>query len=281
MNLYETLLERLDGRQYSNYFSCSCPFDTHQSPALLVYEDGYFCLSCGAKGSLEYLNKKIGTNFHSPLTQSHSHTNVLPRFRQWEQEHGDLEGIATYAHKSLKAFPQFQSYFKMRKIDDYIDAGRFGYILGWLLLPVLSVHGKVLDIVVRSGKSKSANRYTLLSGDGNSSHHLYSPNWKLVERSETIYVCFGIIDSWSFEAIGLPCVTGITGKSLSAETLKPLGKKYIIVPDDGEEREAHMLANKLGWRARTLILNYPDDTKDCDNIRIQFGNEYLKNLIGA
>ncbi len=279
MNLYETLLERLDGRQYSNYFSCFCPFDTHQSPALLVYEDGYFCLSCGAKGSLEYLNKKIGTNFHSPLTQSHSHTNVLPRFRQWEQEHGDLEGIATYAYKSLKAFPQFQSYFKMRKIDDYIDAGRFGYILGNLLFPVLNKYGKVVDIIIRHGKGKGTIRYILLSGDGKPSSRLYSPDWSLVEKSEYIYCPFGIIDSWSFYSLGLASITGLTGKSMNYETVKSLGKKVIIVPDEGEERDAHILANKLGWRASVKILRYPSGCKDTNDVRMKFDNSTLQEIL--
>ena len=109
-----------------------------------------------------------------------------------------LEGISNHAHKSLKAFPQFQSYFKMRKIDAYIDVGRFGYIMGNLLFPVLNKSGKVVDIIIRHGKSKSTIRYILLSGNGKPSSRLYSPDWSLVEKSEYIYCPFGVIDSWSF-----------------------------------------------------------------------------------
>ena len=278
MSLYDNLLEKLEGRQYSNYFSCYCIFDQHQSPALLVYEDGYNCLSCGAHGSLEYLNKKIGATYHAPMAQSHK-SNVLPQWRRWEQEHGDLEGIAKFAHKSLKAFPQFQNYFKQRKIDEFINMGNFGYISGWYIFPVIDKKHNVSDIIVRASKHKGSSKYVLISGGGNAS--LYCPNWDRVNASEVIYVCYGIVDAWAFEAIGLPCITGCTGKSLSAELLQPLGKRFIIVPDDGEETEAHKLANKLGWRGSVKTLRYEDDCKDPDSVRIKFGNEYLKNLLGA
>lgn len=283
MSLYETLLERLDGHPYSNYFTICCPFHSESNPSFFVYEDDgrFYCKSCRKSGTIEYLDKFLGSHLNASLTRSQSKSQVLPSFRQWERDYGDLEGIANYAHKSLKSFSQFQSYFKQRKIDAFIDIGRFGYIMGWLLFPVLNQHGKVVDIIVRAGKSKSSGRYFLLSGDRNSSPNFYVPNWKRVNKSETIYVCYGVIDAWAFEAIGLPVVTGCTGKSLSADILKPLNKKFIIVPDDGEEVEAHRLANKLGWKASVKTLRYEDDVKDPDGVRIIFGNEYLKNLIGA
>ena len=281
MSLYENLLEKLDGRQYSNYFSCYCVFDQHASPALLCYDDGMFvCLSCGKKGSLEYLAKKLSISSHS-LTRSHSTSSpvVLPQWRKWEQEYGDLEGIAKFAHKSLKAFPQFQNYFKQRKIDEFINMGRFGYLDGWYVMPVIDKKHNITDIIVRASKHKGSSRYVLIGGGGNTS--LYCPNWDRVTASEVIYICYGVVDSWAFEALGLPCITGCTGKSLSAELLQPLGKRFIIVPDDGEETEAHKLANKLGWRGSVKTLRYEDDTKDPDSVRITFGNEYLKNLLGA
>jgi hypothetical protein len=282
MNLYDTLLEKMEGRQYSNYFSCYCPFDQHQSPALLCYDDGMFvCLSCGKKGSLEYLAKKLSISSHS-LTRSHSTSPVvLPQWRRWEQEHGDLEGIAKFAHKSLKAFPQFQNYFKHRKIYDFSDMGYFGYISGWIVFPVFDRNRKVVDIIVRGTRHKGNTRYVISPSIVGNARNLYVPNYERVNQAEEVYVVYGICDAWAFEAIGLPCITGCTGKSLSAELLQPLGKRFIIVPDDGEETEAHKLANKLGWRACVKTLRYEDDCKDVDDVRIKFGNEYLKNLLGA
>jgi DNA primase len=107
------------------------------------------------------------------------------------------------------------------------------------------------------------------------------PSWSKVNDAETVYVVYGIIDSISLHLAGLPVVTGVTGKSLNPELLKSLRKRFVIVPDDGEEKEAHGLANKLGWRARVKRLNYESGCKDPDDMRTHFGKEYLLHAIGA
>ena len=280
MSLYDSLQEKLDGRPYSNYFVCLCPFHKESRPSFFVYEDGrFFCKSCNKSGTVEYLDKFLGSHFR--LTQSQkSKPQLLPRWRQWEQAFGNIEGIANHAHKSLLKFPQFQSYFKKRMIDEYIEQGKFGYISGWNLFPIFAPDGRIVDIVVRAGKTKGDARYVLRPDNGRDTPYLYSPSWDRVKQSDTIIVCFGIIDAWAFESIGLACLTGSTGKSLSHESLKPLNKKFIIIPDLNEERDAHILANKLGWRATVKVLKY-DGCKDPDGVRVKYGNQHLLQLIGA
>ena len=282
MALYDSLLERLDGRPYSNYFACLCPFHNDTSPSFFVYEDDgrFFCRSCRKSGTIKYLDNFLGSTFK--LTRSQvGKPQVLPKWRKWEQEHGSLEGIANHAHKMLLKFPQFQSYFKNRKIHEYITKGWCGYLDGYAIFPVLSGSGQIVDLVTRSVRSRSSGRYTVAPFVGNGNHPLYCPNWENVKKSEVVYVVFGIIDAISLELLGLPVVTGITGKSLSPDLLKPLGKKFIIIPDDGEEREAYLLANKLGWRARVKALHWDDGCKDVDDERVKFGNQHLLQLIGA
>jgi DNA primase len=278
-NLFDTLLERMEGRRYSNYFSCFCPFDTHKSPALLVYDDGMFvCLSCGKKGNLKYLDKATGSHFIPQRNDTVS--RVLPRWRSWEEKYGDLEGIVQAAHRSLKRFPQFQTYFKRRKIYEYVDEGKLGYLDGWVTFPIFSSEHRLIDIVVRSISNHGDVRY-VVHPDIVKVRPLYSPSWEDVNKSKTVYVVYGIIDAISLHLAGLPSLTGTTGKSLNADLLKPLGKRFIIVPDAGEEHEAYLLANKLGWRAKVKEISYPDNTKDTDDIRRLFGNEYLLQTLGA
>lgn len=280
-NLYNSLLERLEGRQYSNYFACFCPFESHKSPAMLVYDDGLFvCLSCGRKGTHVYLDKKIGSHF-IPTQKLDTVSRVLPTWRKWESRYGDLEGIVEHAHHSLKKFHQFQAYFKVRKIEGYIDEGHLGFCDGWATFPVYDKHGRLVDIVVRSTSNKSVTRYVVMPKSSTDLRPLYCPSWKALEASETVYVVYGIIDAISMHLCGLPVVTGMGGKSLSAELLRPLHKKMVILPDDGEEAEAHKLANQLGWRAHVKEINYPYECKDPDGIRREFGNTALLNLIGA
>lgn len=288
MSLYDSIQNKLENvHNYSGYFYSLCPFHDDSSPSFAVYEESYKksmeyqCKSCGAHGSLAYLDKFLGSHHRQTLTRSQSSKpTVLPRWKKWDQEYGNLEGIAKHAHETLKRYPQYQNYFKRRKIDDYISDGYFGYLDGWLLFPVHDSGGQIHEIVVRSGGRKGNTRYAVSPVVGNGVH-LYCPSWKKVLDAQTVYVVYGIIDSWSIHALGLPVITGLTGKSLSAEQLKPLGKRFVIVPDAEEEREARMLANKLGWRARVKEIDFPENTKDCDDIRRTYGNRHLLNLLGA
>lgn len=271
MRLYDQLQERLDAHRYNGYFTICCPYHNESHPSCFVYESGFFtCKSCGAKGSLEKLNKHLGGK--SVITKSHSNT-VLPRWREWENKWGDITNIAKHAHLSLKRYPQWNFYFKERKISEFVEFGYLGFIDGWATFPVFDQNHKVQNIVVRHTKN-SGTRYAIKAMD-DKAPLLYVPNWGRVMASETVYVVYGIIDAISLELIGLPVVTGIMGKSLSAETLKPLGKQFVIVPDEYEDKEAHLLANSLGWKARVKRLVYPEGVKDPDGIRTHFGNDFL------
>lgn len=279
-SLYDSLLERMDGKQYSNYFAAYCPYEEHKSPALLVYDDGLFvCLSCHHKGTHKQLDRKIGSHFIIKKNNTVSH--VLPQWRRWEEKYDDLEGIVYYAHQSLKRHEQFQQYFKHRRIEDFMEEGRLGYLDGWVCFPVFDGDGRVVDIVVRSTKKSSSDiRYVVHPSDNNC-RFIYAPSWKKVNQSSVVYVVYGIIDSISLHLAGLPVVTGVTGKSLPSELLRPLHKRFIIVPDADEDREAHKLANELGMHARVKKIEYPEDTKDPDDVRRNFGNQTLLQLLTA
>jgi hypothetical protein len=275
MSLYDQLQEKLNGHLYSGYFSACCPFPHNgrleEHPSMFVYEDGkFFCSSCRKSGTHSYLNKYLGGR---DVFVRKAQNIVLPQWRKWEEQYGDLDGIAKHAHLSLKHYPQWQFYFKQRKIEQFIEQGYFGYISGWALFPVFDQEHKIQNIVVRSTK-QNGTRYAIKPLE-EKKPLLYVPNWKRVWESDAVYVVYGIIDSISLELIGLPVVTGITGKSLSAELLKPLGKRFVIVPDEYEEKEARLLANSLGWRCKVKQILYPEGTKDCDDVRRKFGNEYL------
>lgn len=289
VSIYDSLQAKLENIHiYSGYFSSLCPFHDDSSPSFFVYEESekksmeYQCRACGAHGSLAYLDRYLGTHIRRGLTQSQLKPVVLPRWKQWERDYGNLEGIVQYAHENLLRHTNYRKWFERRQIDEFIEQGRLGYISGWAIFPVFHSDLRIADIAVRAVSGKGDIRYSVSAlVDHSSLRPLYIPNWERVNLSKTIYVVYGIVDAIALELAGLPAVTGITGKSLSADLLKPLNKRYIIVPDDGEEREAHQLANKLGWRARVQRIKYPENTKDADDIRIKFGNQYLLNALGA
>lgn len=277
--LYEKLLEKLEGTEYSHYFSCCCVFHNDNSPSMLVFNDGYFkCQSCGASGNLQKLWDKVNHNLSVSLKPSHH--AILPHWRKWEEKYGDLDGIVHHAYHNLFNFPDYQWYFKKRKIEQFIEQGRFGYLDGWALFPVFDREGKIIDIVCRGTKSNQT-RYVLHPDNDRESPYLYCPDWDKVKNSEVVYVPFGIIDAWALHGLDKAVVTGTTGKSLRSDLLKELDKRFIIIPDRYEEKDACDLVNSLGWRGELLRIKWPDGTKDTDDVRMKFGNDVLRQFIGA
>lgn len=278
MSLYDDLMEKLDGREYGHYFSALCAFHDDSNPSMFVYQDGYFrCAACGKHGSHAYLAKRL--SMQVPLTRSQP-SRVLPQWRRWEEKYGDLEGIARFAHESLKRSPK--NWIKERKIENFVESGRLGFLDGWITFPLVDDGLRVIDIVVRAIKGKGDTRYVVhpVSGDV-SSRPLYIPNWQRVKEARTVYVVFGIIDAISLELLGLPVVTGITGQSVPVDRLRELNKRLIFLPDLGEEESAHKIANAYGMGARVRKLLYPEKTKDCDEVRRLYGNDFLMNMIGV
>lgn len=277
MRLYDSLLKRMDGHPYNGYFMSVCPFHDDHSPSLLVHENGYCCKACGARGSLNRLERKIGQGFRS--FRLRDTVSFLPRWKSWEREYGDLEGVVDFAHNNLLKNAKYKKYYENRKCDGFIEEGRLGFISPWAVVPVFDRSGDVVDVVVRSTSERTGNRYVIAPSGNDESRPLYVPNWKRVMSSDVVYVTLGIFDAISFELCGLPAVTGITGKSVPIELLLSLQKRFIIVPDRHEESDAHRIANSLGWRCRVKELQFPEGTKDPDDIRRIYGNSFLKEMI--
>jgi hypothetical protein len=58
-------------------------------------------------------------------------------------------------------------------------------------------------------------------------------------------------------------------------------KKIYIIPDgDGKDyHDAVKLATSLGWRGKLLTLDYPEGTKDCNDVYIRNGLDSLRTLV--
>jgi len=275
MSLQQRLADKLHGAWHGNYFSCECCFESHEKPALLCYEDGFFCMSCGKRGSLEYLEKNI-TNL--PLKPPQYKSKILPRWKNWEKRYGDMEGIAQAANN--KVIKGGDIYFKNRKINQFIKQGKFGILDQWALFPILDKNGNVIDIVVRGIRQRGV-KYVIRPYLGDEARPLYVPNWERVNKADHIYIVYGIVTAWALEAIGEPCVTGITGKSLNADLLKDFQVPITVIPDYNEERDGAKLVNNLGWRGKLKLISWPDNTSDLDDVRTKYGESFLAELIGV
>lgn len=277
----DDLADGLHGvKWHRNYLAARCPFhdDTHAS--LLVYEDGYFkCLSCGAYGNHAKLQRKLqGEKYRPPVTETKSAT---PPWLYWKEKYSTYEEAAKQAYNNAKAFPALLSYLKQRKLDNFIQQGKFGWLDGWLSFPVFDQDGDFVDWVIRSHPSKKTDlRYAIRPRKNRTTdNHLYSPDWEFCQKSQEIYFPFGILDAWSIFACSLPAVTGITGQLVQAELLDDIRKTIYIIPDRDEINGAIRLQERLDWRGRILRLNYPDGCKDSNDVLRLHGVNHLREII--
>lgn len=284
MSVYEDLQEQLDEvHLYDGYFMCLCPKHDDHRPSMLVSETNqrFHCMSasCGFNGTLDYLLHYLTGKPYIPKLHVRVPV-VLPQWRSWVERFGDEAGIAAAGHGLAMRNKELQSFFVKRKINAFMEEGMFGWMDGWHLFPVLNEQGQVIDIVCRG--TKGTAKYVLLKKEEERTlPPLYVPNWERVLASDVCYVVYGIIDSWALESIGLPVVTGTTGKSLHADLLRPLKKEFIIVPDFKEDKDAWRLKVELGYPSEVKLLRYPYATKDPDEIRTKIGADALYQLLGV
>jgi len=253
----ETKLERVT--RYENYLSALCPFHDDTNPSFLVYKDYYTCKSCGANGHPQELLSELDHTFR-PQPKKRSYHNP---FTKWSYQM-DLEMLCRRSNDLLRKLPHMGKYLHDRGIDhSLIMKTGIGYRDGWFIIPVFDPDGDFIGAVARADSNDVDVRYYVPTGQP---MLLYCPNWKRLEASRSIIIVYGILDAVSLEKVGLACLTGTLGKKLDPILLKDIRKNIYIIPDNGEEKEAHVLASQLGWRGHVINIKYPHDTKDVNDL---------------
>jgi hypothetical protein len=287
MSVYEDLKDRVEHIPYSGYFCMFCPFDEHEKPALLVFEDldkpeeerSCRCLSCGRSWKHTTLWKKVTGHNAAIIPGMAKAQKFLPHWRRWEEMYGSIEALVQKAHENVVLHPSTHAWYLLKRdLMPVYEKCKLGYIEDWLIFPILDPSGKILDIIARDNKGRS--KYVIHSNDEDTPL-LYVPSWKRVMESKLVYIPYGMIDALALEMCGLPAITGSTGKSLSNKRLIQLNKKYVIIPDRGEEDAARKLAKSLGNFTHVIRLPWPElgECKDPDDVRMKYGLNYLKELI--
>lgn len=279
---HELALQLPNGHWIGHYYLGYCPIhDNHNTPAFFLYPDGYRCLGCGAWGSLNRLKSVLSG---IPIRYSEGREleiNEKPLWSTWLKEYGSYEGIAQHAYQTGKEYPVLLRYLVERKVECIIEQSYVGYIDGWLTFPVFNKQGKMVDIVVRATPSvETKSKYVVRPRkNSNEGFILYANDWVRIMNSKELYVPFGILDMNVLSFLGYPSATGMTGHSYKPSWFDGIRKRIYIIPDRGEEKSAHELQQLLGWRARVLELDYPDNTKDPTDIYVGLGSKILIELI--
>ena len=257
------LAEHLSGVKWWGsglYFSARCVWHDDRRPSMLVYTDMAVCRSCGRRGSLSEVLKRVesgvvSTNIYLPPRQ--------PKGFIW----GGLapEEIAGVAHETLINFADAQDYLRKRGVESRIETNRLGWYKSFFTIPIFDKTGKFLDLVVRASPEVEHlvdDPYTISPGGGKNP---FVPDWRLVEKSDRVFVVFGMFDALGFAALRLPVLSPTAGKDSYLRILPALlelNKPTYIVPDLGEEIAAYRLVASLGWRGEVIKINYPDGVKD-------------------
>jgi len=238
---------------HGRYFSAKCIYHDDNSPSLLVYEDGAYCLGCQKKVSLKALWKRVSG-------QKEVVRETPGRMFDWNA-YGSLEALADTAHETLINYRQtFGRYLDDRGIGSCITSNWLGWERGWYTVPLFSRLREFTGLIIRASPAiQAAYRIRYLFPPGQAPT-LYVPNWNRIK--DYAYVVFGIIDALAFSALGFPVVTSTHGQNFPAHLLDDLRIPLTIIPDRGEETMARRLVSNLGWRGRLHLLNYPEGCKD-------------------
>lgn len=273
-------IEDLEGHleqfhKYDGYYMAVCPFHDDHTPSMRVWDTGYKCYSCGAFGGINKLYEKVSGNI---LPREKKYNPAAFIWKDWDKKFGSLKDISSVGHACLKKFESDQEYLKKRKIYEFMEEGRFGYLDGYYTFPILDAKKNVLGVIARASTSiqTKSNRYTV---SPDCQVKWYCPNPALFHLSFEVYLPFGTIDAWSVYAAGYPSFTGISGQEIRPENMQDIIKVIYIIPDRGEHNNAIHLGSKLGWRGRVLFLEYPDGCKDVNDVHKNYGVDAVKTLI--
>jgi hypothetical protein len=273
---FEDVVKSLAGVQnHGRYVSALCCYHSDSSPSMLVYPDGFICLSCGAKGNLLKLYKQLNNNWVAPtIIQQPKTVHLLPT------DLSELEEVCKQAHNTLIQFDDpLGLYLKKRGIHNRIVPQTIGALNGWYTIPIYGNHRQFLGTVARAGthiQESTGARFNIPQGQ---QAMVYVPDYDLIERNDYLVVCYGMLDSLSLCELGIPSCTPTSGKdSLHPEDLDTYRKRIIIIPDKGEESTAIKLRDGLGWRGVLLKLDWPTG-KDVNDLLVGGYGEWLKEEI--
>ena len=269
--------------KYSDYYMASCVFlfpphtGNDDNPSMRITERGYYCLACGARGSLEKLYSHVSGR---PVQQRKTEYNPSAYiWDRWTEQYGGIAETCRTAHTQLMYKPELGGYLYKRGLTlKQVQSGELGFLGGYFIFPIRDEKNKIQGAVARASptiQSKN-NRY---SASKNCPVKVYVPDWNTLCQSEEIYVPFGTLDAWSLLMAGYPSLTGISGQSFDFRNLDQFRKPIYIIADKKEHRKAMELQARLGWRGKRLDLPWDDGNKDCNDVHKNLGLDALRNMI--
>lgn len=273
--LYE-LAELLDGAKvYSErYIASLCPFHDDRRPSFFCYTDTYKCLSCGAFGKTEDLYNKLT---HAPPKYHAPTTYYQNPWTAWTKHETLGQALAT-GQRYLQDHPS--SYLMKRGISEkYQRLAKLGLRDDFYLFPIYNPEQKLIGAVARRGEQSTLDSKYILPA-GQNPNLLYVPNWNKTLKCDVVFLVYGILDALSLAIMGYGAMSTTTGKRIAPSALDQIRKRIILIPDQGEETDAMRLSAQLGWRSHVQRVDWPDGTKDVNDVFVKYNNQDTISILG-
>jgi hypothetical protein len=244
--------------RYETYIVSRCPFHEDRRPSFFVYEDRYRCESCGASDWTSKLLEQIG---EAPISHVEA-PNFRNPFTRWSRD----RTLAETLKLAWKNAPSV--YMRERGIDDRTQKSLgIGILENYITFPIRNQRSdRIIGAIVRCGEGRSGQKYIIPAGQD--PNLLFSPSWKRVNKKKVVYLTFGIIDAVSLYVMGAAAISTTCGMRMNTSYLDQIRKQIIFIPDRGEEEQAQKFASKMGWRGKVMRCNYPEGTKDVNDIML-------------
>jgi len=260
--------------RYDEYIASLCPFHPDRRPSFLVYDEKYYCSACGKSGKTSDLIAYLsGANLVPIIDESCYTSNVWTKWTKKES----ITNVCINAHKFAIKTNRI-SYMNERGIDlKTAKELKLGWRDNWIIFPIFDPNCHIIGGTCRAGKNKHTDAKYLIP-KGQNKDLLYVPSWKRVEERNVVFLTFGIIDSISIYQLGYASMSTTTGKRPNPDALSSIRKKIIVIPDDNEFVDGLELAYNLGWRGEALRIDYTADTKDVNDLFINYRDFLISTL---
>lgn len=267
--IMDEIYEALDNaHRYQDYIMANCAFHEDSRPSLMVYPDWFKCLSCGANGPTSTLLQKMGKVVRVPNPYKKEQIYSDNPFTRWMKT-STLKSTLKVAWETINTNSGMGNYITQdRGIEEpYRKRLGIGYIDDWYTIPIRGRNGTIISAVARKGRDNTSQSKYVLPNNTNP-QILYVPNWHRVRNANYLIITFGILDAIVLAMIGEPSASTITGKHLNKLSFASFRIPILLIPDRQEELDGLAEVQKLGWRGKSIKIDWPEKCKDINDIWI-------------
>lgn len=225
------------GQRNGDEWICFCPFHHNvNSPSfsINVRKGVWVCFSCGERGGIQKLSKKLATD----APDDGGSTYLRERLAELRKA-PEVEGTNLYPEAWLNQFDNPTHYWKSRGFsDEIIERMRLGYdpLRNSGTIPMRSMKGEVIGVIRRQLDPAAKPKYLYPKGF-TKNRHVWGAHLVMGTQPERLAVVEGAADALAFMDAGVAAVS-ILGNSISkdqARTIRAIQPRVVVSALDNDQ----------------------------------------------